>query len=633
MEDYSGYPYPTYYKQPDIPRQIPTGSVRGTEVNDHYKLGDTTGLQHPYHSIPHSRTCPQATGYLLAHSTGRPQQECSRHLLPAFQPTQPQRPRAQVNCSFPAISAHSVCIPVGQRAMGEPDWQAQRQLALRNRRHAWSSEEEYRKMATQIASMQVGQRMSDTDVNLLLLANTSPSKLNTNVSGVKNYCNIGGSMANFGSTTGTGTTTPMLERPPINQGYSAPKPRPVNNNLGTFTPVARNPNYNAFAISPPRANQVATSAAEFATPDRFRRYAVRDSYQRALDELDELERCKTSTGRYVTRQGLSGYQPPFTTPNYSPVSSSSSSLSGMSSEMSSVGSYDDSEEEELEESVEPSSPRFGTSDGQKTNIATDAGKSSPYERQLPRRNRDDSTSIPFVVGRAEVGSHKWPSGLNRATQTKPVLVTTPPVLAPTAPSPTATMRPAIPAVKAAVLPQFPMAGIPALVPRTNTFTPRPPATAVPAPTSNDRHNNRWSVSDLFGQQMFKPAPPVKKHAVLPEPSPSHARMQESKVEWWQRWGPSQSKEIQVSKEVPSIPPPFPSGISAASACEIWVEDISKEHLFSGGGTTPAPQAEDWEIVEESEVYEQDEQDWQTVKALDNDIVERNREEKKIRTYV
>ncbi|KAK6352140.1 hypothetical protein TWF730_008972 [Orbilia blumenaviensis] len=108
--------------------------------------------------------------------------------------------------------------------------------------------------------------------------------------------------------------------------------------------------------------------------------------------------------------------------------------------------------------------------------------------------------------------------------------------------------------------------------------------------------------------------------------------QQNRAEWWQRLRGSQGTETKTPETRPNLPPPYPSNVTVVQKGEVWVEDIYKES-FSDSGSEMTRGPEDWEVIEEAELYEQDEQDWEAVKELDRDIATRDQTEPKVRKYI
>ncbi|KAK6523400.1 hypothetical protein TWF281_001381 [Arthrobotrys megalospora] len=158
-------------------------------------------------------------------------------------------------------------------------------------------------------------------------------------------------------------------------------------------------------------------------------------------------------------------------------------------------------------------------------------------------------------------------------------------------------------------------------PAEETFTPSPTAKQLETGGAGG-----WKVADLLSRRPTTTTPRNTAADKSQEKSLNltPSQTQEKRVEWWQRWGPSQSKETETPQEVPSIPPPYPANTIIVRKGEVWIEDIGKES--SSDDSEERPPVEDWEIVEESELYEQDERDWQAVKEIDKDIARRGQED-------
>ncbi|KAK6513630.1 hypothetical protein TWF506_008068 [Arthrobotrys conoides] len=393
--------------------------------------------------------------------------------------------------------------------------------------------------------------------------------------------------------------------------------------------------------------------------------------QQALDELEKLERGKDSRGRYVTRQG-EGYEPPFPTPNYSPISSPRSSLSSMS-ELSSVASEDSSEEEsegeyddesdeesegeskDLSQNIKPDPSVAGSQDG---NTGKSWGRSvfsSAYQFPQERPNNAPVSSLP--INNSDTKSPSEAIQMSKAPIARQVapmepfpvfsLWDIPPITATEFEVPTlsemlveAPTR-ALAHQKVATIPALKVvASIPTSKVATSAQIPKAdPSTSAPAPKSQvsvtqqieSREVVAFTVKSLLNETTSNTTSPEKSDKTPSMPTPSQTK--ENKVERSQNRESGRSKEPQVHIAVPSFPPPYPCNVIIPREGEMWIEDIDQEFNLDDCEVPLSRTAEDWEVVEESEIYEQDERDWKAVKQLDNDVAQRDRDEKKTRTYI
>ncbi|KAF3192114.1 hypothetical protein TWF788_004300 [Orbilia oligospora] len=602
---------------------LPTDSAHG--YVSCRKPEHSTRPQHLYYGNIHNRTCAEnPAAYSLAPEVVRLQQGCTCRRHTGCLPVQPnQSSQAPTHCLLSKTPVKNIQYPLANhRAMSKlSDEERTEQLWRTHLR-----QQGFNKMPNQYMDGSYGPRGNDPVAGFDLNAEHAqlPSRL-----------------AAF-SIAGSGI-----------HGRSGPEGVPRDSDR-------------ALQAQPPhnRAHgRGVTLISMNTTPKQRLNEEIKDlQQQQALDELDKIERGRDSRGRYITYQG-EGYKPPFPTPNYSPLSSSKSSISSMS---------------------EPSSAAFEESSGEESD-----GRSNEESRRInPGLNSSSNGNADSSGGSAQKKhpiahefSPGWPDGPTSSMTAKKSDAKNPfePIRAGKASKPQETARTArLPAFNLNNIPPIPVACFMAnrhkpataskmFEARAPTATPvqeggnttpvselvaLPPAPGVAVSVQASKVGTLTPVPALKGQIPVTPklrtqgarsldintkgipdqTTPLEKSSKIPSKS-TPAQTKGGKAEWWQRWRSSYSGEIQVVATAPSLPPPYPCNVIKPRKGEVWIEDIDKELQPDGSEEPSSSTTEDWEMVEESEIYEQDERDWEAVKELDNDVAVRDRNEKRTRTYI
>ncbi|KAF3140150.1 hypothetical protein TWF569_008291 [Orbilia oligospora] len=628
---------------------LPTDSVHG-DVSRR-KPEHSTRPQHFYYGNIHNRTCAEnPSAYLLAPEAVKLQQGCRRH--PGCLPVQPnQSSQALAHCLLSKTPVKNIQYPlVKHRAMSKlSDEECTEQLWRTHLR-----QQSFNRMPNRYVDGGYGPRGNDPAAGFDLNAE---------------HTQLASRLAAF-SIAGSGIHSRYSpEGVPPDSGRALRVQPPQNRANGRgFTPVPRDPQVEQHTFG-------TTAAASFnlppdvtltsmnTTPKQSLNEEIKDlQQQQALDELDKIERGKDSRGRYITYQG-EGYKPPFPTPNYSPLSSSKSSISSMS-ELSSAASEESSDEESDEGSNEESrriNPGLNTSSNENADISGgSAQKKYPIAHQFSSgwpngpassmtANKSDAKN-PFELIRA--GKVSKPQETARTARIPAFnLNNIPPIpvacfmanrYKPAATSktfeagaPTVTPRQEggnpTPVSEVVALPPAPGVTVSVQVPKVGTLTSVPALKGRIPVTPKSRPQGARSF-DINTKGIPNQTTPLEKSSKIPSES-TPAQTKGGKVEWWQRWRSSYSGEIQAVATAPSLPPPYPCNVIKPRKGEVWIEDIDKELQPDGGEEPSSRTTEDWEMVEESEIYEQDERDWEAVKELDNDVAVRDRNEKMTRTYI